>query len=436
MYSMFENKIAPFIRHFKQAHSETMGILSTVPYTILETYFSNNTFPIGEQVFIHRMLANHTYRFLEIASTESITAMTKGNSNGYVVSTHTIFVDSAKHLQKNVNNLTSEDIPEPIHILVYTGEHTYDAIYSAIKAAYKFLADESIIIINQWKYDSVQGKIGAINAFAKLNGKSHHIEEIPCLRGEVLYWRGFGVFLNEKLKLRFNANSTHDLATLIEKDEPCLFAKYGDGEFDSTRNCSGVNIDGTPYSTKLRTMLLDSLQIYKGKKNIFIGSVEEEYWERILGFSLQWSIYFTIIIHDYDIKDHLRLWKAIQQNTRKKIYIANDLMGKACHFFKIDKHIIIDRHRWFEDSFETVLQSVKNEIVDDSATMILTSGGMGAKPLLSKLYEEFPNAIYLDIGSAFDLICTGNQTRSWNIEYSKMVDYLQEIVPSNWRTPS
>lgn len=432
---MFENKIAPFIRHFKQAHGETMGILSSVPYTVIENHFSKNTFPIGEKVFIHRMLANHAYRFLEIASTESITAMVKGNSTGYVVSTNAISTESAQHIQKNVNNLTNEDIPEPIHILIYTGEDTYDAIYSAIKAAYKFLANESIIIINQWKYDSVQGKIGAIDTFAQLNGKSHHVEEIPPLRGEVLYWRGFGVFLYEKLKTPFNANSTHDLATLIEKDEPCLFAKYGDGEFDSVRNCSGTNIDGTPYSIKLRTMLVDSLQVYKDKKNIFIGSVEEEYWEGILGFSLQWSIYFTIIIHDYDIKEHLRLWKAIQQNTRKKIYIANDLMGKACSLFQIDKHIIIDRHRWFEDSFETVLQSVKNEIVDDSNTMILTSGGMGAKPLLSKLYEEFPNAIYLDIGSAFDLICTGNQTRSWNIEYSKMVEYLQEILPFNWITP-
>lgn len=407
---MFDNAICPYIKHFKQTYEESIAILSQIDIPTLDKALQSNTgIPIGERLYINRLVATNKYTFLEVTDTDTILV-------NEVKAANTLLIHTLDEIS---------DITIPIQIVFYNGENSYESVYKFIHAVYPFLGNESIIIINKWNYETASGKLGAMDAFRSLSGKSHHIEEVAA---QLPYWRGFGIFLYEK-KRSFNANSTHDLTILIQQNQPCLFAKYGDGEFDSLRNQGGgVNVDGTPFTSKLKTSLLESLQVYKDKKNIFIGSVEEEFFENLLGFTLQWCTYHTVIIDDYDSTKHLQLWKAIKECKRKKIYVANEGMSKACDIFKIDKHICIGRHRWFEDTFEETVSAIKNEIIDDSNTMILVSAGMGAKPLLAKLYEAYPNAIYLDIGSAFDLVATGQVTRGYKADYSKLCEYLKDIL--------
>jgi hypothetical protein len=61
--------------------------------------------------------------------------------------------------------------------------------------------------------------------------------------------------------------------------------------------------------------------------------------------------------------------------------------------------------------------------------MILFSAGMGAKYLISVLHKLYPKAIYIDIGSAFDTICTGIVTRKCYSSYTDLVNYLSPIMP-------
>ena len=61
--------------------------------------------------------------------------------------------------------------------------------------------------------------------------------------------------------------------------------------------------------------------------------------------------------------------------------------------------------------------------------MILFSAGMGAKYLITALHRLYPNAIYIDVGSAFDTICTGQITRDCYSSYNDMYNYLKSIMP-------
>lgn len=59
--------------------------------------------------------------------------------------------------------------------------------------------------------------------------------------------------------------------------------------------------------------------------------------------------------------------------------------------------------------------------------MILTSGGMGAKVLIADLMLE-REGIYIDIGSALDLIATKKDSRGY-MPYEEMKTYFRSILP-------
>ena len=106
--------------------------------------------------------------------------------------------------------------------------------------------------------------------------------------------------------------------------------------------------------------------------------------------------------------------------------INSDLKFKE--IFSIDHHIKIHPNDWFDKDYDLVFNSVKEKIEKDSDTMLLFSGGMGAKYLLSELHKLYPNAIYIDVGSAFDTICTGECTRSCYSPYNELIEYLQPVL--------
>lgn len=91
--------------------------------------------------------------------------------------------------------------------------------------------------------------------------------------------------------------------------------------------------------------------------------------------------------------------------------------------------------KWIKDDipcifakYDSIFNEIKQKIENDSNTMILFSGGMGAKYLLSELHKLYPNAIYIDVGSAFDTISTGRYTRSCYSSYNDLKQYLNPIM--------
>ena len=57
---------------------------------------------------------------------------------------------------------------------------------------------------------------------------------------------------------------------------------------------------------------------------------------------------------------------------------------------------------------------------------------MSAKVLICELYKKFPKGIYLDFGSAIDLICTKKDSRGREYDYNYIRNFLSELLPEEW----
>jgi len=217
-----------------------------------------------------------------------------------------------------------------------------------------------------------------------------------------------------------------------------MFVKYGDGEYYAAMFYTGGNCDGTPYTKNLGDKVRESF-IYNSKQNhAMIGEwhslKNKPFWEGLDNSeNVQWVDFHTVLIDQTTSSpDKLHLFKAIQESTRKKIYVANSTLGRAKDFFNIQSHIIINPSNWFDTEYEKIFTEVSSAVEDDSNTMILISAGMGGKYLISELHKKFPNAIYIDIGSGFDMLCAKRNSRSYNPSYDSLCKYLSPILPSGW----
>jgi len=206
----------------------------------------------------------------------------------------------------------------------------------------------------------------------------------------------------------------------INKKEPCIFAKYGDGEYLASIGSAGANCDNTPYTPKLQEAMNESFVYISQQKNSYLGKYNGDtftHWNNFISLPKRWANYHLFIFYGQDdfSNEKRELYKAIKYSSCQKIYICNEAMvDKSKILLKIDNHIVIDKNNWFENDFDNVLNNILNTIQDKNNVIILTSAGMGAKPLISSIHKNAPNAILLDVGSALDLICTGNPTRSFH----------------------
>jgi len=231
-------------------------------------------------------------------------------------------------------------------------------------------------------------------------------------------------------------NSTQQLTWYIQNNVPCIFAKYGDGEFNAANYWEGANCDKTPYTRNLGDKLRESFMYNSQQPNSMMGIWHDisnkQFWESLGNSNVNWVDFHTVLIDKkFPVNhnnDRLELFKSIKESRRKKIYIANPYMERAIQIFKIDSHIKIDPSNWFDTEYDSVFNSIKEVIEDDRNTLVLTSAGMGSKYLISELHKLYPNAIYIDIGSGFDKLCTGRDTRTYNHSIEELCEYLKPIL--------
>jgi hypothetical protein len=106
---------------------------------------------------------------------------------------------------------------------------------------------------------------------------------------------------------------------------------------------------------------------------------------------------------------------SLRRATQQKLYICNQSMVDLSRaILGVTDHVVIDPVNWFETQYDQVLSSVKQTVRTPESLIILTSAGMGAKPLIAELYQLYPKAIIIDIGSAMDLICSHRRTRDYH----------------------
>ena len=234
-------------------------------------------------------------------------------------------------------------------------------------------------------------------------------------------------------------NSTQTLTSYVKDSIPCMFVKYGDGEYYAAMFYEGGNCDGTPYTQNLGSKVRQSFVYNSQQKNAMMGEwhslQNKPFWEGLDPAirDVQWVDFHTVLIdQNTSGNDKLNLFKAIKESSRKKIYVANEWMTRAKEFFGIESHVVINPSNWFDTEYDSVFNSVSSAVEDDANTLILISAGMGGKFLVSELHKKYPRAIYIDIGSGFDMLCAKRNSRTYNPPYQWICSYLAPILPPGW----
>ena len=235
-------------------------------------------------------------------------------------------------------------------------------------------------------------------------------------------------------------NITAFLTECVNTQTPVVFCKYGDGEFQCAFNPNtGHNCDNDLYTENLSRSLKESFQyIVANHTNCYIGlwntGENKKDWESIVKQKIKWVDYHSIIIDNdktHNSKKYL-LYKAIKHSKMKKIIVCNRLLIKSKNLLNIDECIFVDFNNWFDNKFNIVLQEVSNAIGSDENHIIITCCGMGAKVLISELAKKFSRGIYLDFGSALDLICTKRDSRGRNYDYDHVSELFKDFLSDDW----
>jgi hypothetical protein len=223
-----------------------------------------------------------------------------------------------------------------------------------------------------------------------------------------------------------------NLVECIERRQPLVYAKYGDGEYFAAIGRLGANCDRTPYTPELGHGIIQSFKYVTQFPHVYIGKREQQptvvdYFQTLVERPIQWEKFGFFMFESLpSFLEREHIYKAIQHATQQKLYICNETMVQRSKLlFDIDTHIIVDPTNWFSKDYTGVLTQVSAAIKNPEHILILISAGMGAKVLIADLMRTFPSAIILDIGSALDLVCSRRISR----DYHKKISYsdLQEI---------
>jgi hypothetical protein len=225
----------------------------------------------------------------------------------------------------------------------------------------------------------------------------------------------------------------------IQRNAPILFLKLGDGEYQCVNRYSGGNCDRDIYTPKLSENLKMSIKFLmdENSDNILFGQwhssqLEVCFWTSLSNCDINWEKYHSLMIDSEDTIEKIELYKSIKTSKLKKIIVCNPLLIKSKILLDADYLIHVPFNNWFDTQFENVLNQIKDLFEKDEQFIMITSCGMGAKVLLCECFKLYPQSIFLDFGSAIDLICTKKISRGWELSYEKYMQLLSEIIPANW----
>lgn len=233
-------------------------------------------------------------------------------------------------------------------------------------------------------------------------------------------------------------NTVSQMTEFIKTDTPFLFARYGDGEYYAATYRPGGNCDRTPYTKNLGDKVRASLIYNSQQPNAIIGKwhIEEvtRFWQSLVEKEIPWGLFMGPLLDQniFESSDKLEFYRAIKECKRKKIYISNPRMGRAKALLNIDLQIGIHPSNWFDTQYNELYAMVCKELEVAPRSMVLISGGMGSKYLISELHKRFPETIYIDIGSGLDKLCMKIDTRNYHPPYDKLVEYMKTILPVGW----
>jgi hypothetical protein len=243
----------------------------------------------------------------------------------------------------------------------------------------------------------------------------------------------------------------------IENKTPVSFLKFGDGEFQCVTGCNGGNCDADPYTKSLSEGIKSSFSYLSQQPNTLFGAWHTpevvNFWESIVENSPKWVNYHTLIVDIEDLRKRdngefdkkMKLLRTIKTSPLPKIIICNELLQKTKLLFGGGEAdvttVFVPLRDWFDTKFNEIFGQIKAECERANGQAILIfSAGMGSKVLVYELYKLFPQNIYLDFGSALDIICTRQDSRGRGYGYGNLYEAIRRaggVLPEDavWHDP-
>jgi hypothetical protein len=109
-------------------------------------------------------------------------------------------------IDKDCWTVTAEDLPITFNVFLYDGAHSYESQKRGITYFTPFLADEAIVMVDDWMCDWVGVKRGTMDGIAEAGLEVVWSKEIPLVNttnfhmGGDTFWNGCGVFVVRKTK--------------------------------------------------------------------------------------------------------------------------------------------------------------------------------------------------------------------------------------------
>jgi hypothetical protein len=228
-----------------------------------------------------------------------------------------------------------------------------------------------------------------------------------------------------------------DIVKFIQENTPFMFAKFGDGEYYAAIGEHGGNCDGTPYTKRLGEGINESFKYLTQFSNVYIGKWADfdkpsTYFQSLTPNTVNWENYNILISRSRNefLNRALPYFKAIRNANQQKIYICNEYMVEISRsVLTIDDFVVVDPVNWFEQNYSEILTTFIKTVKDPNNLMVLTSCGMGAKVLIADIHKLFPNAIFLDVGSSLDLVCSNRRTRDYHVlNFQDVLDIQNAIM--------
>lgn len=240
------------------------------------------------------------------------------------------------------------------------------------------------------------------------------------------------------------------LTHCVKGKYPVCFLKFGDGEYQCVRGFRGRNCDGDPYNSQLAGGIVESFRYLTQFSSVVIGAWHTKevlnFWQSLVpSRPINWVNYHTIIVDKTDIEDKttgelnkkMQLFEAIRDSPMRKIIVCNELLQKAEILFNADKTIFIPLRDWFQTQRNHVIQKIADQCRMSDKSIIIFAAGMSSKVLIYELYKQFPQNIYLDFGSALDLLCTKHDSRGRGYSYETLYENIKSVLPEEklWNAP-
>jgi hypothetical protein len=212
------------IEHVKKSIKNAYENKSKLPEMILEMEGMSGR----KTRHLYNNLCSAGYKnYLEVGTWKGssfISAMYKNNVTGYCVDNWSEFNGPKNEFYSNLKTflsneeyhthdkdswlVTKQDVPCPIDIFLYDGDHSAEAHKKAITYFHTFLSKYAIIIIDDWcLVDFPYIKQVTMDGFRESNLTIHYTHEIPLVnttqysqKGNT-FWNGCGIFVVERTDL-------------------------------------------------------------------------------------------------------------------------------------------------------------------------------------------------------------------------------------------